>query len=146
MKTSQAGFDLITSFEGVRLTAYVDPKTGGEPISIGFGHTGGVKLGDTITLEEAYDLLHGDLMHAEDVIEKLVKVPLTDNEHGALASFIFNCGEGNFAKSTLLKKLNAMKYAEAADEFLRWVSPGSAVEKGLTRRRIAERNLFLNGV
>lgn len=143
MKTSEHGLKFIAGFEGLSLVAYPDPQSGGPPWTIGFGHTHGVKEGDTCTLEEAYDLLDQDLMIAEDAIARQVKVPLTQGEYDALASFIHNFGETKFAKSTLLRLLNQMRYDAAAEEFLKWVSPGSSVEAGLTRRRRAERELFL---
>lgn len=143
MKTGEAGRALIESFEALRLKAYPDPKTGGEPWTIGWGHTGSVREGDTCTEAEADALLAGDLMHAEDVVNELVRVTLSQDEFDALVSFVYNCGEGNFAKSTLLRLLNQMKYDQAADEILKWISPGTSVEKGLRRRRDMEWKLFL---
>ena len=145
MRTSPDGIKLIESFESLRLKAYPDPKTGGEPWTIGYGHAHNVSPGDTVTPAEAEELLQGDLMHAEDVVNKFVLSAVTDNEFSALVSFVFNCGEGNFAKSTLLKLVNAYEFDRAADEFLKWVSPGTSVTAGLTRRRYAERTLFLKG-
>lgn len=145
MRTSDAGIQLIKSFEGLRLTAYPDPKTGGDPWTIGFGHTNGVKRGDTITEEEADALLYGDLRNFEESVDSLVTAPLTQNEFDALVSFTFNLGASRLKSSTLLKLLNRMQYDYAAAEFLKWVSPGSSVEAGLKRRRMAERDLFLKG-
>jgi GH24 family phage-related lysozyme (muramidase) len=45
--------------------------------------------------------------------------------------------------STLLKLLNQGEYTQAADQFLRWNKAGGRVLPGLTRRREAERALFL---
>jgi len=143
MKTGQAGISLIKRFEGCRLQAYPDPATGGEPITIGVGHTGGIKLGDTITEDEADELLHGDLMHAEDDIARLVKAPLNQNEYDSLVSLTFNIGGTNLGMSTLLKHLNAWRYDDAANQFLVWNRAGGKVINGLVRRREAERALFL---
>lgn len=143
MKTSPEGIALVEEFEALSLVAYPDPKTGGDPWTIGWGHAHGVSEGDTCTEAEADALLQGDLAHAEDVVEELVTVPLRQNEFDALVSFVYNCGERNFTRSTLLRVLNKMQYAQAADEFLKWISPGTAVEKGLRRRRSMERKLFL---
>lgn len=146
MRTGSAGIALIKRFEGCRLQAYPDPATGGEPITIGVGHTGGVKLGDTITQEEADELLHGDLIHAEDDIARLVKAPLNQNEYDALVSLVFNIGGTNFAMSTLLKHLNAWRYDDAANQFLVWNKAAGKVMQGLIRRREAERKLFLEPI
>ena len=140
MKTNQAGLDLIKHFEGVRLKAYLD--TGGVP-TIGVGHTKGVKMGQTASEAQVDAWLKEDLAHAEATVLKLVKVKLSDNQFAALSSFVFNLGEGQFAKSTLLRKLNAGDYNGAADEFLRWNKDNGKVIAGLTRRREAERKLFL---
>lgn len=142
MKTAEAAIKLIRDFEGCRLTAYQD---GVGVWTIGYGHTLGVKNGDTITPAEASDLLIGDLQIAEECIEKSVKVPLTDNEHGALVSFVFNLGCGNLKKSTLLRLLNQMRYGDAGEEFLRWDFSGGVLVPGLSRRRQAERAMFING-
>lgn len=58
-------------------------------------------------------------------------------------SFVYNLGAGNLASSTLLKLLNAGDYAGAADQFLRWNKAGGNVLSGLTARRSAERQMFL---
>lgn len=143
MKTSQAGIDLIKSFEGCSLVSYPDPGTGAEPWTIGYGHTGGVRKGDVVTSTEAENILINDLHSAEHCIDEAVRVPLTSNEHAALVSFVFNCGCTAFRGSTLLKKLNANDYAGAANEFQKWNKSGGNVMAGLTRRREAEANLFL---
>lgn len=133
------GKDLIKKFEGKYLKAYLCPA--GVP-TIGYGHTTGVKMGDEISDECAERLLLQDYMQAEQTVLKLVKVPLTSNQLGALASFVFNLGEGNFAKSTLLKKLNASDFIGAANEFDKWVFAAGIKLKGLIARRAAERKLF----
>lgn len=142
MRTSQAGIDLIKSFEGCKLRAYQDSVG---VWTIGVGHTRGVRQNDSCTQDEADELLHGDLLTAEEDIARLVKVPLTDNEHAALVSWVFNLGSANLFGSTLLKKLNKMDYAGAAAEFPRWNRAGGQVLAGLTRRRLAEKQLFERG-
>jgi GH24 family phage-related lysozyme (muramidase) len=117
----------------------------GKP-TIGWGHTYGVKLGRTISEAEAEVLLDHDYQQAEDDVLELVTVPLTDNQLGALTSFVFNLGQGNFSKSTLLRKINASDFAGAAAEFDKWVyATVNGVKtklSGLVVRRKLERSLF----
>ncbi len=146
MRTSQNGIDLIKSSEGLRLTAYPDPGTGGEPWTIGYGATRGVTQGMTITQDQAERMLVNDIQRFEPSIENLVKVPLNQNQWDALMSFVYNLGAGNLASSTLLKLLNAGDFAGAADQFLRWNKAAGKILPGLTARRAAERALFLEAV
>ena len=137
------GKSIIKYCEGLRLTSYVCPA--GKP-TIGWGHTYGVKLGRTISEAEAEILLDHDYQQAEDDVLELVTVPLTENQLGALTSFVFNLGQGNFSKSTLLRKINASDFAGAAAEFDKWVyATVNGVKtklSGLVVRRKLERSLF----
>lgn len=149
MQVSDAGIELIKSFEGFRANAYPDPKSGGDPWTVGYGTTKfpsgrPVKKGDYVTPAQAEMYLREDVKKFASSVDALVTVPLKQCQYDALVSFVYNLGATNFRKSTLLKKLNAKDYKGAADEFLRWVSPGSSVEAGLRRRRTAERSLFLS--
>lgn len=136
MKTSELGKAEVADYEGLRLKAYQD--TGGV-WTIGVGHTGPeVVKGLVITKEKAMQLLAEDLVEAEDAVNRLVKVPLTQGQFDALASFVFNLGEGQFGKSTLLKKLNAGNYDGARNEFKRWVFDAGKVQPGLVKRRVGE--------
>jgi lysozyme len=143
---NQTGLDLIETFEGCVLHPYKDIV--GIP-TIGIGTTmypdgKKVTLQDPpISKERAYELLRAYLNKDCASIEKMVTVPINDNQFGALVSFAYNCGIKALANSTLLKRLNAGEYQKAADEFLRWNRAGGVVVKGLTRRREAERALFL---
>lgn len=144
MKISQAGIDAITRHEGLRLTAYPDPASGGDPWTIGYGHTRDVEKGQTITKHQAEVFLRDDLAWVERCIERNVTVPLTQGQYDALCSLIFNIGQSAFASSTLLKLLNQRDYAGAADQFARWNIAAGKVNLGLTNRRAAERALFLS--
>ncbi len=139
-----AALDLVRQFEGLYLTAYLCPA--GEP-TIGYGHTAGVRMGQTITAVQADDFLMSDLTAAAAQVDKLVKVPLTPNQRGALASFVFNLGAGSLQSSTLLRLLNQGDYKGAAGQFGRWVYAtvnGVKTElPGLVKRRAAEAKLFL---
>jgi len=145
MKTSQVGIDLISSFEDTRFEAY-DDGVGVWTIGIGttvYPNGTKVKKGDSCTLDQAKSYFSHDLKRFEASVNNLVKVPLSQNQFDALVSLVYNIGSGNFASSTLLKKLNAKDYAGAAEQFPRWNKGGRKVMKGLVRRRDAERALFL---
>lgn len=139
MQISKAGLDLIKQFEGLYLKAYRCPA--GVP-TIGYGHTAGVAMGQTITQQQADDYLRRDVRQFERAVSRLVRVPLTQGQFDALVSFAFNLGEGALAQSTLLRLLNAGDYAGAAAQFDRWNKAAGRVLPGLVRRRAAERALF----
>jgi GH24 family phage-related lysozyme (muramidase) len=162
------GVELIKSFEGipdgdpstVNIDAYLDPVG---IWTIGWGHAipfqGGFLRGADneataralypggITLEQAETLLRGDLIDTAAAVSSLAQVALDDGQFGALVAFAFNLGSGALAKSTLLRLLNAGDVAGAADQFLAWnkgrVNGVLQPLAGLTRRRRAERALFL---
>ena len=143
MKTSPKGIALFKSAEGLRLKTYPDPGTGGLPWTIGYGSTSGVTRNMVITEAQAEQMLAADLVRFERIVERAVRVPVTQGQFDALVSFTYNVGEGNFTKSTLLRKLNAGDAAGAAEQFTRWVNAGGKVLPGLVKRRVAERALFL---
>ncbi|MGY0794275.1 lysozyme [Azospirillum argentinense] len=134
---------LVRHFEGLYLKAYLCPA--GVP-TIGYGHTAGVKMGQTINGLQAEVFLRADMGAAAEQVDRLVKVPLTDRQRGALASFVFNLGAGSLQESTLLILLNRGDYKGAAGQFGRWVFAtvnGKKVElEGLKKRRAAEKALF----
>ena len=139
----------VSGYEGFSNKAYPDPKTKGPPITIGFGTTcypsgKAVSLGDVCTANDALSYLQHDLEKFGNYVNQYVTVKLNQNQFDALTSFTYNLGPANLKSSTLLKKLNAGDYNGAANEFLKWVSPGTAVEKGLRIRRAAERKVFLS--
>ena len=141
MKISNRGIELIKKFEGLRLTAY---RCMAGMLTIGYGHTHGVKPGDLITGRQAEKFLREDLRVAELTANTNVKTQLAQGQFDALVSFVFNVGAGNFVRSTLLRKLNAGDYDGAAAEFGRWIYAGQTELPGLIRRRAAERDLFLS--
>lgn len=148
MTINTAALDLIKRSEGWVDHAYPDPASGGEPWTIGYGHTSAagppkVTKGMQISRADGETILARDLEAVESTVRSVVKVPLTDNQFGALISFTFNLGPANLRSSTLLTKLNAGDYAGAADEFGRWVHGGGKVMPGLVKRRAAEKALFL---
>jgi lysozyme len=131
--------DIIKKYEGLSLTKYVCP---GGVSTIGYGHSNVENL-EKITENDADILLGKDIFRVHQQLKKYVKVRLNRNQIDALTSFVFNIGETQFSKSTLLKKLNAGDTKGAAEEFLRWNKAGGNVLKGLIKRRTEERNLFL---
>lgn len=152
-RVSKAGIDLIKSFEGFFAKPYVDPGTGAEPITIGYGTTiypGGKKVtmqDAPITEAQALSYLEDEANEKAAHVEQMCKVPLNDNEFAALVSFAYNVGWQGLQGSTLMKMLNANADRTAvADQFLRWNKAGGKVMNGLTRRRQAERSLFLTSV
>lgn len=140
-RTNQNGLLLIKSFEGLRLKAYRDAVG---IWTIGYGTTRGVQPGMEISEEQAEAFLQEDLARFEQAIADSVKVPINDNQFAALVSFTYNVGSGALRSSTLLRLLNAKDHVRAiADQFPRWNKAGGRVLAGLTRRRNAERALFL---
>ncbi|WP_229641086.1 lysozyme [Waterburya agarophytonicola] len=145
---SIAAINTIKEFEGFESQAYID--TDGTPV-IGYGLSaiGGVpvQIGDRIDSNEADAALHAQLQVIQQKLDKAISVDLSDRQLGAIASLAFNAGVDSIEKSSLVRKINAGDYHGAADEFLRWDKAnvrGILVQlPGLTRRRQAERQLFL---
>jgi len=145
MKTNQAGLDLIKQFESCRLIAYPDPGTGGDPWTIGWGTTGpNVYAGLQISQEQADLWLAEDVSRFEICVGKAIIVPVTDNQFAACVSLAYNVGCAAFQRSTLVKRINSEMFDEAAEQFMLWNRSGGKVMAGLTRRRAAERELFLS--
>ncbi|CAM3234354.1 lysozyme [Asticcacaulis taihuensis] len=143
-KVSRAGVELIKSFEGLRTTAARLPDG---RWTLGYGHTFSAREGARVTQEDADALLRFDLLPVVDAINNLVLVPLNQNQFDALVSFCFNIGAENFAQSTVLKRINEGRYAEAALAMDSWRSAEfngqTYVLAPLIRRRAAEKDLFL---
>jgi lysozyme len=141
MKISQKGLAVIKQFEGLRLKAYKCPAG---VMTIGYGSTGAhVKLGMTITEQEADRLLLDDISRFEVGVQEVIKQSLTQGQFDALVSFSFNVGLGALRESTLAAKLKAGDVAGAANEFTRWNKAGGKVLPGLVKRREAEHDLFV---
>jgi lysozyme len=145
MRTSQKGVDLIKSFEGCELRAYVCPAG---VLTIGYGHTGpDVRSGQRISEEQAEQLLRDDLGRFEDGVAKHAG-KASQGQFDAMVSLCFNIGIRAFAGSTVCKRHRTGDHARAADAFLMWnkgrVRGRLTVLPGLTRRRAAERRLYLS--
>jgi lysozyme len=143
MNISSQGLELIKRFEGFHLDAYLDPV---QIPTIGYGTIiidgKPVRMGMTITKEQAEAYLYADIQKFEDFVNRLVTVSLSQEQFDALVSFTYNLGPTNLRKSTLLRLLNQGRYEEAQPQFLRWNRAGNKVLRGLTRRRLAEAALF----
>ena len=143
---------MVKEFEGCHLNAYPDPLTGGLPITIGWGSTKDFngtpfKLGRKITQEYADKLLMFDL--EQRFLPSLQKIPhwneMTDGQRGALLSFAYNLGAGFYGGSnfnTITKCLRNKEWAKVPDALYLYRNPGTNVEKGLARRRVAEGKLW----
>jgi lysozyme len=137
MKASERAINLIMKYEQLRLQAY--KPTPNDVPTIGWGHTHGVQMGQTITVEQAEDFLRNkDVPGVEQSIARLIKAPLTQNRFDALVSLCFNIG----GAPTMFRLINEMNYVDAAKEFDKWVHQGGKVLKGLVTRRAEERKLF----
>ncbi len=139
-RINEKGLHLLKSFEGLRLKAYLDAVG---VWTIGYGTTRGVRPGMQITEAEAEAFLRNDLRIFEQAVLSNVQAPLNSDQFSALVSFTYNVGAGALASSTLRRVLNQKDYQTAANEFLRWNKGGGRELAGLTRRRRAERALFL---
>lgn len=139
--------EIARPFESCSLSAYHDPV--GFPTQ-GWGHLlSRVKWEDLgkypdWTQDYADAMLREDLLKAYRAVARLVQVPITERQFGALIDFAFNLGPGNLQASTLLRLINRGDFDDAADQFLRWNKAGGVILRGLTRRRAAERDLFLS--
>ena len=133
------GLALVKNYEGLRLEPYKCPAG---IWTVGYGHTKGVTEHTHCTPEMAEAWLESDLMHAEEEVTRLVKVPLNDNQYSALVSFTFNVGAGNLQTSTLLKKLNEGGYDLVPAYIKAWVFAAGKQQPGLVKRRAAEAALW----
>ncbi|MEL6112804.1 MAG: lysozyme [Pseudomonadota bacterium] len=144
MKTGETGLNLIKGYEGLRMAAHYAPS---EQWSVGYGHTKTARHGMSVTESDAERMLRDDVSPIEQVLAETVRAPLNQNEHDALVSLIFNIGEANWRRSTVMRKLNEGDKLGAAAAFEMWtrakVNGELVVLDGLLRRRAAEKSLFL---
>lgn len=142
------GLAIVMPYEGLSYRSYLDPI--GIP-TVCYGHTGtDVRLGQERNAQECEALLQQDLGDALDVVDQSVKAAQPITRRAALASFVYNVGEHNFRRSTLLERLNQGDVRAACDEMTRWIYAGHGEHQralqGLVRRRSMERRLCLYGV
>jgi lysozyme len=141
MHLSAAGLALMKKAEGFRSQTYRD--VAGIP-TIGYGHRllPGEPFPNGIGEAQAAEILLSDVRHAEQAVERLVKVSLSQGRFDALVDFVFNLGAERLAASSLLKDLNAGKYDAAAGQFLLWDHAGKSELPALKARREAEMQLW----
>jgi lysozyme len=141
---SRAAIELIKRFEGFRETAAQLPDG---RWTIGHGHTLTARQGARVSADDAEALLLYDLIGVAHALNEQVFAPLTQNQFDALASFAFNLGLDNFARSGVLKRLNEGSPIMAACAMELWrkaeVGGERIVVDALVRRRAAEKALFL---
>lgn len=139
LRISEEGIRFIQNLEKFSAKAYRD----GKGYSIGYG----VRIKNPnvppISRQEADQMMRNVVKKFEIQLQKLIMVPLTQNQWDAIVSFAYNIGISAFRKSTFLKKLNAKDYNGASSEFSRWVSSNGKKLQGLVARREQEMKKFL---
>ena len=154
MIVSQNAYDLIKTFEGLKLEAYL---CAAGKISIGWGHCKGVKLGDTINEAQALKFLKEDIANFESQLLKALNadtIELNQSNFDSLICFVFNLGINNLLASTLWRKLKAGDFAAASKQFTSWIYAKRTIKingknytineplRGLCARRLSEQSLF----
>ena len=138
---------LVAGFEGVRLNAYPDPATKGPPWTVCFGHTEGVKPGDSFTMAECKALLVKDLeVYARGIENCVTGLPMPDTRYAALVSFAYNVGVSAACKSSVVRLINQNRIREGCNALLKWNRAAGVVFPGLTKRRERERQYCLMGL
>jgi lysozyme len=145
-RIDQAGIDLITEFEGLKLKPYLCPA---KVPTIGYGTTryyNGVKVSMSdlpITQEKAVEYLLHDVHQFELAVDAMAVDTITQNQLNALVSFAYNLGSGALKSSTLLRKVNADPNDPTIEkEFAKWIWADGKKLDGLIRRRAAEAELY----
>lgn len=141
MNISDNGLNAIKKYEGCRLTAYQDVKG---VWTIGYGHTGDVYYGETITQSEADALFRNDIQKFVKGVNSLLgSTRVNQNQFDALVSFAYNCGLTALKNSTLLRKVKADPNDPTIEtEFKKWVYSGGKYIQGLANRRASESKLY----
>ncbi|MBX4976093.1 lysozyme [Rhizobium lentis] len=137
---------LVGSFEGLRQHAYPDPATQGQPWTICYGSTNGVKPGDYKTVEQCKALLSLELQRYANGIEQCVTARLPDARFVALTSFAYNVGVKAACGSSVVRLINQGRAAEGCEALLKWNRAAGITFPGLTRRRQKERAFCLEGI
>ncbi|MDR3427808.1 lysozyme [Silvimonas sp.] len=135
---------LVGGFEGLRQTAYPDPASRGPPWTVCYGHTGPeVRRGVHESLTECKELLRKDLTKEAEFLDRCILVPTTVGQDVALLSLAYNIGGGGVCRSSVARDMNAGRYTQACNDFLKFDRAMGIVFPGLVRRRHAERRMCL---
>ena len=142
-KITSEMLEKIKEFEGLRLKAYLCQAN---KMTIGYGHTQGVKQGAKITEEQAEDYLIADLKYFEDYVtglENKYGYAFNQNQFDALTSFFFNLGKLG-GQLTNYGKRDIETIGKKMLEYCKYRKSGKLeVSSGLLKRRQYESNLFL---
>jgi len=156
MKVDAKFYDFLKHVEGSYKQVYLD--SGGEP-TIGIGHLltlserrSGKLVIDKAVVEyrrgltdaQVLNLCQQDIRAVVKVVNRGVKVPLTQNQFNTLVSFTFNVGDESFLDSTLLRVLNQDQYGVVPSQLRRWKYDNGKVVQGLVNRREKEIQLWLS--
>lgn len=138
---SDDGIALLKRLEGYRSHAYQDSA---DVWTVGYGTTGSdIGPGTVVTEDEAERMLEDGLAWAEDAVNELIQINLTQSQFDALTIFVYNVGHGAFLDSDLRQCVNAGQHAFVPREMCRWVYAGGSPLIGLARRRVAVASLYL---
>lgn len=148
MKLNNAGYLLITEFEGYSAKPYL---CSAKVPTIGYGntyYTDGKRvtlLDKEINKQQAFDMFKSIADRFADKVSKLVKTPLNQNQFNACVSLAYNIGMANFMNSTLLKLVNKNHNDILIGlEFKKWNKVNKKVVAGLTRRRNYESDIYFS--
>lgn len=144
-KINPEGLEIIKSYEGLRLQAYLCPAN---VLTIGFGHTGpDVKPKMHITAQQAEKLLQADLAEFEEGVTSMLGAAKTnENQFSAMVSLAYNIGVTAFKASSVIRHHRDGNTSKAAASFKLWNKGGGKVLPGLTKRRAAEAALYLTPI
>ena len=137
---------VVGGFEGLRTTAYPDPATRGEPWTVCYGETMGVKRGDRHSVAECKAMLLNRLDGFADRVEACVTRPMPDEVEVAFVSLAYNIGAAGFCRSSVVRAWSVGDSRAACDAILKFNRAAGVVFPGLVRRREAERALCLKGL
>lgn len=143
IQTSEQGLKLIADFEGCQLTPY---QCSAGVWTQGVGHTAGVIPGKTITPTQAAENLLEDILRMEKRMAACLPQQIPQATYDAVMAFAFNVGSGAACRSTLVYFLNQGQWQQACDQLPRWIYVNGVKNRGLERRRAAERELCLQGL